>query len=472
MMATVDSLEALCPFDGRYREDDRYAPELNRLASHMSERGLIANRLRMEGEYLIALSEEPGVGLRGFSDVEKSLVRGLYGFPIEDARIVKAIETTGYKNFPRTRHDVRSLGYFMKDKLEGTSLEDVLPWLHFALTSEDATNIAYGLMLSDTLSEVILPLGDELHDQLGSLADKYKDPPMLARTHGQPAVPTIFGKEFKNFFARLGRQLDQLGDYQVLVKLNGAVGNYNAHHAAYPNVDWLAFTQRFIEKFNKGREIRLKPNLVTTQIEPHDTYAELFDNLRRMNKVVMQLDKDMWRYISDEWIKQKADDAPGSSTMPQKINPEDLERGWGNLEIANAMYDMFSRVLPENMLQRALFDSTIERTFGFALAAHMLGYRSTIIGLGKSGVNEEKAKAALNEHPEVIAEGLQTILRREGRTDAYDQLVELTKGRKGTMDDFRQFIDGLDIPDTVKEEMRSLTPETYTGLAKRIAEEC
>src|SRR3989338_5920630 len=261
----MDKLEAISPIDGRYRR------HTEPLADIFSEKGLIKYRVKVEGEYLLFLSEHPQIGTRAFSEEERNFVRRLYDVSTEDAGIVKAIEVKGYSSIKPTNHDVKAVEYFMKDRLKVTSLEDSLEWIHFALTSDDVNNLAYGLMLSDGVGNVILPSAQELYETIEDLAQQYRDIPMLARTHGQPASPTTFGKEFKVFASRLRRQLDQLNGYEILVKLNGATGNYNAHYVAYPETDWIAFTRDFVQKFNDGRIIRLKPNFTTTQIEPHDT---------------------------------------------------------------------------------------------------------------------------------------------------------------------------------------------------------
>lgn len=460
----MDGLEAISPIDGRYRGHTEL------LADIFSEKGLIKYRIIVEGEYLLFLSEHSKIEARGFSGEERDLVKGLYDVSTEDAGVVKAIEVKGYGNIKATNHDVKAVEYFMKEKLRGTSLEDSLEWIHFALTSEDVNNLAYGLMLSDGIGEVILPAIEELYRTIERLAQKYKDVPMLARTHGQPASPTTFGKEFKVFASRLRRQLDQLETYEILVKLNGATGNYGAHQVAYPEVDWTGFTKSFVERFNNDRRIKLKPNLVTTQIEPHDTYAELFDNLRRLNTILIDFDRDMWRYISDNWIKQKpVEGEVGSSTMPHKINPIDFENSEGNLGIANALLGHFATKLPISRLQRDLSDSTVERNFGVALGHSLIGYKSTQRGLSKIVVNEKKVVGELGNHSEVISEAIQTILRREGAEMPYERLKELTRGRKPTMDDFRKFIDELNVSDTVKEELKQISPTNYTGIARLLA---
>ncbi len=461
----MNNLEAISPLDGRYR---RY---VEKLAGIFSELGLIKYRIKVEGEYLIFLSEHPMIEVRRFSDDEKGLVRRLAEISVEDAKIVKDIEVKGYEDIRPTNHDVKAVEYFIKKKLRYTSLMDSLEWIHFALTSEDVNSIAYGLMLSDGLENIVLPAVDELYKKIDGLAKRYSNVPMLARTHGQPASPTTFGKEFKVFSSRIARQLEQLKNYEVLVKLNGATGNYNAHHAAYPDVDWLDFTDRFVERFNERRKIKLKPNLITTQIEPHDNYAELFDNLRRLNTILIDFNQDIWRYISDGWIVQKpAEGEVGSSTMPHKINPIDFENSEGNLGLANALFGFFSAKLPISRLQRDLSDSTVERNFGTALGHSLMGYNSTLKGLSKIALSERKAAEELEAHPEVISEALQTILRREGEEMPYEELKEMTRGNKVTLDDFKRFIDGLDVSEDVKKELKQITPANYTGIARILAE--
>lgn len=461
----MDKLEVISPIDGRYR---KYTEPL---ADIFSEEGLIRYRLKVEGEYLLFLSEHPQIGTRAFSEEERDLVRRLYDLSTEDADIVKAIEVKGYGDIKATNHDVKAVEYFMKGKLRRTPLEDSLEWIHFALTSEDVNNLAYGLMLSDGMGEVILPTAQELYETIEGLAQQCKDVPMLARTHGQPASPTTFGKEFKVFASRLRRQLDQLANYEILVKLNGATGNYDAHQVAYPNVDWIEFTRAFVERLNDIRRIKLKPNFVTTQIEPHDTYAELFDNLRRLNTILIGFNQDIWRYISDDWIKQKpVEREVGSSTMPHKINPIDFENSEGNLGLANAILGYFATKLPISRFQRDLSDSTVERNFGVALGHSLIGYKSTQKGLSKIAVNEQKVREELESHPEVISEAIQTVLRREGAEMPYERLKELTRGRKPVMDDFRTFIDGLDVSNRVKEELRQITPTNYIGIARLLVE--
>ena len=466
----LDKLEMISPVDGRYR---RYTEPL---ADIFSEKGLIENRLKVEVEYLIFLSEQLSAysspKIRKFSDQERAMARGLYeNLSVEDAGIVKAIETKGHNNIKATNHDVKAIEYFMKEKLGDTSLKDSLEWIHFALTSEDINNTAYGLMLSEGVGGVVLPAAIELQSKIYEFAERYRNVPILARTHGQPASPTTFGKEFNVFSSRLKRQIEQLENYEILVKLNGATGNYNAHQVAFPDVNWIKFTQDFIEKLSVGRQLGLTPNYVTTQIEPHDTYAEMFDNIRRLNTILIDFDQDIWRYISDNWIKQKpVEGEVGSSTMPHKINPIDFENSEGNLGMANAMLSYFSTKLPISRLQRDLSDSTVERNFGVALAHCLIAYRSALKGMSKIAVNEEKVSDELKNHPEVISEAIQTVLRREGIEMPYEKLKELTRGRKVTAEDFVGFIEGLDISDSVKEELRNISPGNYIGIAKNLTE--
>ena len=303
------------------------------------------------------------------------------------------------------------------------------------------------------------------------LSNEHAKTPMLARTHGQPASPTTFGKEMRVFEARLARQLEQLKERSILVKFAGATGNYNAHVVTVPDVDWQEFAKKFIEGLNAGYQIKIELNTVTTQIEPHDTYAEFFDNLRRVNTILIGFSQDMWRYISDGWITQKPKAGEiGSSAMPHKVNPIDFENAEGNFGVANSLFEHFSRKLPISRLQRDLSDSTVERTFGTAFAHSLIGYKSLLKGLGKVNVNEKAMLEDLQEHPEVIAEAIQTVLRREGVDVPYEKLKELTRGRQVTLEDFAKFIDGLSVGEKIKKHLKALRPENYLGIAEKIAQ--
>lgn len=447
------SIKEITPIDGRYAYIT--AP----LAAYFSEDALIRYRLIVEGEYFIALSEQKGMHLRAFTSAEKKHIHALYALSPQDALKVKKFESV-------TNHDVKAVEYFMKEKLKRTSLKDSLEWIHFATTSEDTNNLAYGLMLSEVLQGSIVPMLGVIEARLSGFAKEYKDLAMLARTHGQSASSTTLGKEFKIFASRLKRQIRMLRSYRVLVKLNGATGNYNAHIAAYPNLDWKKFTTAFVARLNKYRGVHLEPNLITAQIEPHDTYAELFDIMKRINTILIDCNQDLWRYISDGWITQKTKEGEvGSSTMPHKVNPIDFENSEGNLGIANALFAHFSAKLPISRLQRDLSDSTVERNFGTAFAHSFIAYASLLKGLGKINAYKEKIHADLEEHQEVIAEAIQTILRREGLPMPYEELKAITRGKKVTRKDFEVFIDKLRVNKKVKKELLGITPANYTGIA-------
>ncbi|MFO1081250.1 MAG: adenylosuccinate lyase [Reyranellaceae bacterium] len=468
----LDPLTAVSAVDGRYRSTAAA------LAPHFSEYALIRRRLVVECEYLRFLSTAPGIaGMRPFSEVELGLLRGLADLSVEDAGIIKAIERDGHAGIPATNHDVKAIEYFMKLRLKGSSLEDVLEWVHFALTSEDVNSIAHALCLRDALESVMLPALFEVQTALGGLARGQAATPMLARTHGQPATPTTFGKEMAVFATRLARQAETLRSATILVKWGGPTANYNAQLVALPGADWLGLARQFVESFNAGGAgkthfVRLGLNEVTTQIEPHDTYAELFDALRRIDTILIDLAQDMWRYISDGWVTQKPKAGEvGSSAMPHKVNPIDFENAEGNLGVASALFEHLSRKLPVSRLQRDLSDSTVARTFGTAFAHALIGYRSLLRGFGKISVNEPALRAALRAHPEVLAEAIQTVLRVEQVEMPYEKLKDLTRGRAVTLADLAAFIDGLDVRDEVKARLRALTPETYTGLASKLAED-
>jgi adenylosuccinate lyase len=454
----MPALECISPIDGRY------AAKVADLSPYFSEASLIRYRIIVEGEYLIALSEEKATGLRSFTDSEKKLIRDLYKIETSDAEEVK-------KNESVTNHDVKAVEYFIKERLKGTSLQDVVEWVHFALTSEDTNNLAYALMLSESLRDVIIPSLNSVTSSIDTLVSLYKEVPMLARTHGQSASPTTLGKEFKVFTSRLRRQIGQLEEYRILAKLNGATGNYNAHAVAFPKIDWIGFSKRFIEGLSRTRNIRLETNPITTQIEPHDTYAELFDILRRTNTILIDFCQDMWRYVSDHWIIQKPKEGEvGSSTMPHKVNPINFENGEGNLGLANALFGYFSVKLPIARLQRDLSDSTIERNFGVAFGHCLVAYKAILKGLAQISVNETKILEDLEDHQEIIAEGIQTILRREGVPLPYEKLKELTRGQKVSKEDFEKFIEDLPIKEEIKTELKKITPKNYIGLAREIAE--
>ena len=465
-MMHLEPLTAVSSIDGRYRAT------AEALADYFSEYALIKMRLAVECEYLIALSETTGVGMRPLAADEKTMLRALPQIAVEDAQLVKKIEREGHGGIPATNHDVKAVEYFIKLKLKASSLADVLEWVHFALTSEDVNSAAHALALRGAFEGVMLPALETVQKQISGLARAHADTAMLARTHGQSATPTTFGKEMNVFAKRLEKQIATGRNGTLLVKWGGPSGNYNAQMVALPHVDWLAFAHSFAERLNadKPHFLRLALNEVTTQIEPHDTYAEMFDTLRRINTILLDLSQDMWRYISDGWIAQKPKEGEvGSSAMPHKVNPIDFENAEGNFGVANALLEHLSRKLPISRLQRDLSDSTVERTFGTAFAHSLIGYHALLRGLGKVSVNEPALRDALLAHPEVLAEAIQTVLRVAEVEMPYEKLKALTRGKQVTLENLAVFIDGLDIRPEMKTRLKALRPETYTGLAGLLA---
>jgi adenylosuccinate lyase len=468
-MMRLEALTAVSPVDGRYRAT------AEALAPYFSEFALMKMRVTVECEYLMALSETKGVGIRPLTADEKKKLRALPHISIEDAQIIKKFERDGYGGIPATNHDVKAVEYFVKLKLKDSSLADVLEWVHFALTSEDVNSTAHALALRGALEAVMLPALGKVESEIVGLARAHADTAMLARTHGQSATPTTFGKEMNVFARRLEKQVKALENSSVLVKWGGPSGNYNAQIVALPQVDWLAFARSFAERLSaegtdETRTVRLALNEVTTQIEPHDTYAEMFDNLRRINTILIDLSQDVWRYISDGWVTQKPKAGEvGSSAMPHKVNPIDFENAEGNFGVANALFEHLSRKLPISRLQRDLSDSTVERTFGTAFAHSLIGYHSLMRGFGKISVNEMALRDALTTHPEVLAEAIQTVLRVADVEMPYEKLKALTRGKQVTMEDFAIFIDSLEIGPEIKARLKALRPENYTGLAGKLA---
>lgn len=462
----MEPLMAVGPVDGRYR---RRSGE--KLAPWFSEFGLIKHRLLVMVEYLIALSEHLAVPLRRFTKEEKTLLRRLAELRLRDAKVIQAIETKGYGRHKKTDHDVKACELWLRDMLADTSLADALEWIHFGLTSEDVNNLAYALMLREAIQARIEPALRAVHEKLRQHALLYADLPMLSRTHGQPASPTTLGKEANVFASRLGRQLNKLRGFVLLAKLNGASGNYNAHQIALPTVDWIAFSRAFIARLNDPRKIiRFEVNLVTTQIEPHDTYAELFQLLARIGSILVDLCQDEWRYISDDWLVQvPVKGATGSSTMPHKVNPISFENAEGNLEVAGALFELFARKLTRSRLQRDLSDSTVERNFGYALGLCLISYGSILRGLDSVFASQSKIAEALGNEPAVVTEAYQTILRREGFSSAYATLKDFARGRRITLEDLRDFVARLRVSRKLKQELLAVLPTNYIGLAPKLA---
>ncbi|QLG26410.1 adenylosuccinate lyase [Halorarum halophilum] len=453
-----DPLAAVSPLDGRYA--GRTAP----LVPYASEAGLIRARVRVEVEYLLALAEEPGVGLT-LSDDEADALRDILAeFDAEDARLVKRLETEGAAGYSATNHDVKAVEYFVRTETP----ERVHPWIHFGLTSEDVNNLAHRLLVKPAVEEVIVPALREVRDDLTEMAREHRDVPMLARTHGQPATPTTFGKEMAVYAARLGRALGRIdaATDDLSGKLAGASGTYAAHRAAYPDVDWRSFSREFVAGLG------LEHTPLATQVNPCDDLAALFDALRGANNVLLDLDRDVWLYVSDRYLGQEAAAGEtGSSTMPHKVNPIDFENSEGNLSKANSDLTFLGDYVTTSRLQRDLSDSTVKRNVGAALAHCLIGYTKTSAGLDKVAPNERVMREELEANPEVVGEAVQTILRREGDTGAYERVKELTRGSRTTLDDFRALFDDLDVDDATREELRALTPATYTGYADELVGE-
>jgi adenylosuccinate lyase len=446
----LSSLSAVSPIDGRY------ANKTEDLRPIFSEFGLIHHRVLVEIRWLQHLAASPAIAeVPAFSEHASKILDGIVdNFSTEDAQRVKNIERT-------TNHDVKAVEYFIKEKIAGNAeLEAVSEFVHFACTSEDINNLAYALMLREGRNQVLLPLLDELIDAIRQLAHAYADMPMLSHTHGQPASPTTVGKEMANVVYRLQRQREQIADVELHGKINGAVGNYNAHLSAYPELDWAKLADEFVVSLG------LTWNPYTIQIEPHDYIAELFDALARYNTVLLDFDRDIWTYISMGFFKQKTVAGEvGSSTMPHKVNPIDFENSEGNLGLANAIFAHLAQKLPISRLQRDLTDSTVLRNLGVGLAHSVIAYHSTLRGISKLEVDQARLLAVLDNNWEVLAEPIQTVMRRYGIEKPYEKLKELTRGQRVDAKAMKAFIEKLDIPDAEKQRLIKMTPATYIGTA-------
>jgi adenylosuccinate lyase len=449
------TVTALSPLDGRY------AKKVEQLRVCFSEYALIKFRLKVEIEWLIALAAEPGIdGISAFNPSTVSALRGrIDAFSVEDAERVKAIEAT-------TNHDVKAVEYWLGETF--ANLEEVAKaksYIHFACTSEDINNLSHALMLSEARATALLPVLRGTAAKLANMAHEHAALPMLSHTHGQPASPTTLGKELANVTARLSRAISALEHVTILGKINGAVGNYNAHVSAYPKLDWPRFAQRFVESLG------LSFNPYTIQIEPHDYMAEYFDAVARTNTILIDLNRDIWGYVSKGYFKQKTKAGEiGSSTMPHKVNPIDFENSEGNLGLANALLRHLSEKLPISRWQRDLTDSTVLRNMGVALGYALLAYESLNRGLHKLEANPAKLAADLDEQWDVLAEPVQTVMRKYGITDAYEQLKDLTRGKGGIdRESMQTFIRGLKLPQHEIDALLALTPATYVGLAAKLA---
>ncbi len=450
----LSPLTAISPLDGRY------ASKTEKLRTIFSEYGLMRFRVQVELTWLKHLSlcdeipEVPPFSAEALSFIDNLIA----SFSIEDAQNIKDKEAV-------TNHDVKAVEYFLKEKVQQCpQIDKVREFIHFACTSEDINNNSHALMLKTAREEILLPMMDEVISKIEDLAHQYAALPLLSRTHGQPASPTTLGKEMANVVCRLRRQRDAVAKVEILGKMNGAVGNYNAHSIAYPEVDWPAFAKKFEE------DLGLTFNPYTTQIEPHDYIAELFDALKRFNTIVLDFDRDIWGYISYGTFTQKTVKGEiGSSTMPHKVNPIDFENSEGNLGLANAIFAHLAQKLPISRFQRDLTDSTVLRNLGVACGYSILAYQSTLKGISKLQANEERILSELDRNWEVLAEPYQTVMRRYGIANPYEKLKELTRGKAVTKEIMQEFVKSLEIPCDAKEQLLKLTPQTYIGKADELA---
>lgn len=441
------SLFAISPIDGRYYD------KVKDLSNYFSEYALIKYRVHVEIAYLIKLNE---LQLENFQKLSSAQIETLQQitkqFNLTDAEKIKQIESI-------TNHDVKAVEYFIKEKLNDDSFKDILEFVHFGLTSQDINNTANPLMIKDFLTTLFYPTIEELVMELTAISHKYKDIPMLARTHGQPASPTVLGKELYVFVYRLKEQIKTLKATPMMAKFGGATGNFNAHYITYPKVDWIKFADTFVDS------IGLQRYTYTTQIEAYDTMAAMFDNVKRINTILIDLCVDIWMYISINYFKQTINpNEVGSSAMPHKVNPIDFENAEGNLKLANALFEFLSEKLPVSRWQRDLTDSTVLRNIGVPFAHTVLSIKSILKGLKKLSANEEQIQKDLNENWAVVAEAIQTILRREKYPKPYEKLKELTRGNNTiTKESIHQFIEGLDISENIKTELKNITPFNYIG---------
>ena len=452
----LSSLTAISPIDGRY--GDKVSP----LRAIFSEFGLLKFRVEVEVRWLQKLSSVTEIAeVPSFSaDANAYLDKIVAEFSVEDAQTIKKIERT-------TNHDVKAVEYFLKEKVAAIpELHAVTEFIHFACTSEDINNLSHALMLETARQQVLLPEWRKVLSAVEALAAEYRDIPLLSRTHGQPATPSTLGKEMANVAYRLARQITQLEKCEILGKINGAVGNYNAHLAAYPEVDWHQVSEEFVTALG----VRWNP--YTTQIEPHDYIAELFDCVARFNTIIIDFDRDIWGYIALNHFRQKTIAGEiGSSTMPHKVNPIDFENSEGNLGLSNAVLQHLATKLPVSRWQRDLTDSTVLRNLGVGLGYALIAYQSTLKGISKLEVNQEKLLAELDQNWEVLAEPIQTVMRRYGIEKPYEKLKELTRGKRIDAQGMQQFIDNLELPEAEKVRLKAMTPANYLGRAIQLTDE-
>ncbi|MCR5504191.1 MAG: adenylosuccinate lyase [Elusimicrobiaceae bacterium] len=463
----MENFEYLSPLDARYKT------ALLPLSKICGQNALTKNRLKIETEYFILLST---LGLPNFPKLNKTeinFIKNLQNPTEKDFNLIAALENKGYKNIPATNHDVKAIEYFLRLKFQThKTLKNKTNWLHFAITSEDTNSPAYALMLAQSLEKEILPTLNILLNNLKTLAKKEAASPCLARTHGQASVPTTFGKEIAVFAARLQKQINNLKTLKPACKFSGAVGNFNAHYAVFPKINWQKVSQNLIKNLNEKHQIKIELSKLSTQIDNHDSFAEIFDNLARINNILIDLAQDFWRYISDGWLKQEiVKGEVGSSTMPQKINPIYFENAEGNFGFANAILKFFSQKLTISRLQRDLSDSTVLRNIPVGLGHCLLGYKSLIKGLSKVTFDSKKALEVLRQNPQILAEYFQTLLRANGMENAYEIIKDLTRTYKFSEEDLSKFLEKQKFNKEIKNKIKQAKVEDYLGIAPLLAKE-
>jgi len=452
---------AVSPLDGRYRK------KTAELAPHFSQLALDRARTRVEVEYLISLAQLDAVSLK-FAEEEIAQLREIYEkFSEEEGKLVAKIEREGYEDIPATNHDVKAVEYFIRKELKERGLKKAIPLVHFALTSEDTNNLAYGLMIKGGLEEVLLPKLGQVQRKMIELAEKNKGLPLLARTHGQPATPTTLGKEMAVFVARLKDVLEDLaeGKEELKGKMAGASGNLNAHRIAYPAVNWIDFSKQFVKKMG------LRPNLTVTQIEPHDSWGKIFLLLTQANNVLIDMATDIWQYVSYGYLIQRQEEGEvGSSTMPHKLNPIDFENAEGNLNKSNSDLEFLARYLSQSRMQRDLSDSTVTRNIGVALAHALIGFKSILRGLNKLEPSRTRLREDLEERPEIMSEAWQTLLRKNGEEKAYETIKDLTRGKELDREKVEKIVKSLSLPEGEREKLENLSPSSYIGEAEKLTQ--
>lgn len=461
----MEKLYSISPLDGRYHS------KVDDLRDYFSESALINHRIMVECEYFIFLTSylnSKKKAVKKLTGKEIKEIREIYLLKDKNAFEVKKIEFSGDKNIKPTNHDVKAVEYYLKKTLS-KKVKNNLELIHFGLTSEDVNNISYSIMISSFLRDIYIKEINRLLKSLNFFVFKYSKTPFPARTHGQIASPTTFGKEIKNFCERINNQKKEIQKCEIKIKLNGAVGNYNAFVAAYPDINWIDFTKKFTNHLNAFIKLSLKPNLHTTQIENHDSWVAIFDRVKLINNILIGFSQDIWRYISDDLLILKpVEGEVGSSTMPHKVNPINFENAEGNLQFANAILEFFSSKFPISRMQRDLTDSTVERNIGVAFAHSLIGLRSLMEGINKITLNESKSLKMIKEHPEVYAEAIQTILRKHQVKEAYERLKKLTRGNRVSEKDMENFIENSDLTQKIKKEIKTVLSKPYIGIADKL----